>query len=263
MSSIVIIVGIVVLLGALVCYAFFSQAVQQKQEQRKRLLAMLKGRMRTFKFMLNGFPKGFLSKDLTLLVNRSLAEVAEQLAKLEPNEPTHMQDFQLASSQLTDMRKQPGPHVPPKLETHQQIKEVRACLEELNKFIVRLEEKNAFAANQANAYRSQIRSLVTQVSVDGYEIHGKKAVTVNKIKLAEHYYNLALNLLIREANSSTYQERIQGLKKVLEEIRAQLAEADPSANLSQDELSHQEGVQAEWDKMNSGEDLWKKKNVYD
>ena len=263
MSSISIIVGIVVLLGALVCYAFITQTVQRKQEQRKRLLAALKARSRTFKFMLSGFPPGFLSRELTTLVRRSLAEVSEQLVKLEPDEPKHLQDLQLMSAELSDTKKQPVSHQPPQLETHQQIKEVKACLEELHKYIVKLEEKNTLSKNQAIAYRAQIKQLVLQISIDGYELHGKKAIHSDKLKLAVHYYELAFNLLVREGKTGPFEKRIASLKRTLVELRAKLQDQDPNAKLSNDEINEQAEVQAAWDKMQTGDDLWKKKNVYD
>ena len=247
----------------LVCYAFVSQGIQQRKEQKRRLLSLLKSRSRTFKYMLNGFPPSFLSRDLTVLVQRSLAEVSEQLAKLEPGEPTHMQEFQLASNALSSSTKQQGkPQAPPKLESHQKIKEVKACLEELHKFIARLEEQSTVSPTQGAAYRAQIKQLVTSITIDGYELHATKAVQQDKLKLAIHYYELALKILARDGKS------LEGAQTRLDTIRAKHAEVrnaakDVHPELSQSEINEQADIEAEWDKMSSGEDLWKKKNVYD
>lgn len=263
MSSITVIVGIVLFMAALIIYAAITQTVQRRNEQRKRLLSALLGRSRTFKFMLRGFPQGFLSKELTSLVHRSLADVSEQLTKLQPDEPTHVQDLQLATLSLSKSGSQSGPHIPPKLESHQQIKEVKACLEELNKFIVRLQEKNAITANQAASYRAEITQLVVQLSVDGYELHAEKAASMDKIKLAHHYCETALNLLSREGKAGHLQKRGQKLQERLKELADTLAKEDPSKGASEDELNEQQEISAEWDKMQTGDDLWKKKNVYD
>ena len=263
MSSVTIIVGIAIFMVVLVCYAFVSQGVQQRKEQKRRLLSMLKSRSRTFKYMLSGFPPGFLSRELTMLVQRSLAEVSEQLAKLEPEEPAHMQDFQLASNALSSSSKQQGkPQAPTKLESHQKIKEVKACLDELHKFIARLEEQSTVSPTQATAHRTQIRNLVTGITIDGYELHANKAVQQEKLKLAIHYFELALKLLAREGKG------LEGAQKRLETLRAKLAEVREAAKeahpeLSQSEINEQADIEAQWDKMSSGEDLWKKKNVYD
>ena len=245
------------------CYAFITQTIQRKNEQKKRLLAGLKGRSRTFKFMLSGFPNGFLSKELTVLVQRSLAEVSEQLAKLDPDDPKHLQDFQIATAALAEKHKESGTHTPPQLETHQQIKEVKACMEELNKFIVRLQDKNTISSTQAKNYKLQIAQLMLQITVDGYELHGEKAISVGKTKLSIHYFEIALNLLIKDGRTGHFQKRVDSLRSKLKEQRARLAEEDPNAILSEDERNEQNEVKEAWDKISDGEDLWKKKNVYD
>ena len=262
MSSVNIIVGITVLMGMLIFYAFASQSIQRRNEQKKRLLAALKSRSRTFKFMLSGFPKGFLSRDLTQLVQHSLAEVSEQLDKLEPETPAHKQDFQIASAALAENRKQKGPHTPVKLESPQQIKEVKACLEELNKFVVNLEEKKTISHTQGSSYRSQIAQYVVQITIDGYEIQAAKAAAANKIKLAIHYLELAITTMQKNGKSGIYQQRIEHAKSQLSELKEKLKDIDPSAQAAEDQDS-KTGAQNEWDKMSSGDDLWKKKNVYD
>ena len=261
MSSVNIIVAIALLMGLLVCYAFFTQSIQRRNEHKKRLLAALKSRSRTFKYMLSGFPKGFLSKDLTLLVQQSLAEVSEQLGKLEPENPAHRQDFQLASAALAESRKQKGPHQPVKLESTQQIKEVKACLEELNKFVVNLVEKNTVSQTLASSYRSQIAQYLMQITVDSHDIQASKAAAANKVKLAIHHYEIALNTL-KKNGKGLYQQRMELISKELDSLREILENADPHANSSRDNEAAESNAQ-EWDKMTSGDDLWKKKNVYD
>ena len=259
MSSVNIIVGIAVMLGALVCYAFISQSVRHKREQRSRLLKALKARSRTFKFMLSGFPSGFLSKDLTMLVQRSLAEVSEQLTKLEPNDPKHLQDFQLATNELSDSQRAPERRSAVSLESQQQVKEVKMCLEELYKYIVRLEQKNAVAKPLANNYRAQIKQLVLQVTVDAYILHGKKAKQAQKSKLALHYFELALNLLMKEAKKGQFNTKISELQQEVATLREAAAEDTTSIVDTDDESK----LKADWDQVSAGEDLWKKKNIYD
>ncbi|VUD68965.1 hypothetical protein TDB9533_04328 [Thalassocella blandensis] len=263
MSTASIIIAIVCLLGALVLYAFAMQTIQQKREQRKRLLIALKTRCRTFKFMLNGFPPQFLTKELTLLVQRSMADVCEQLAKLEPSDPTHMQDLQLVSAQMAENQRQTGPSKDVSLETQQQIKDVKIGLEELFHFVDTLEKKQTLPRSHIELYRSQIKHLVLSITVDSYCLHGKQALQSDKTKLAIHYYELALKLLLRENKPSVYETRMQTIREIIEEIRKRLEEEDPQSNLTSQEIAEQEEVQDAWDKFNQKDTLWKKKNIYD
>ncbi len=263
MSTVSVIVVIVGLLGALVCYAFAIQTIQQKRERRQRLLTALKTRARTFKFLLNGFPPGFLTKELTNLVQRSLADVCEQLSSLEPNEPSHLQDLQLISSQMVEAKRNVKPTAATVLENHQQIKDVKVGLEELYKFIERLQAKRSLPKTTTDLYRAQVKHLVLLVTVDSYCLHGRQAKQANKTKLAIHYYDLAYRLLLRENKPTTYQQKIQKTRAILDELQEQLAQEEPHKPLTDQELADREEVEGEWDKFSEKDDVWKKKNIYD
>lgn len=264
MSTVAVIVTIVVLLAALVCYAFVSQTIKTKKEQKMRLTAALKSRSRNFKFMLNGFPQGFLSKELTLLVQRSLADVCEQLAKLEPEDPAHLQDFQLMSAQMTESHKQSAPQAVKPLESQQQIKDVKVCLEELHKFVFTLEKKNTLTRNQAGSFKTQIKQLVLQVTVDSYSLNGKQASQGGKTKLALHYFDLALKLILREGKSNKFASQVAKLKEQMAQLQSKLSEEEPQTAMSDDQLAEQNEMADEWDKFaDKNEDMWRKKNVYD
>lgn len=263
MSSVEIIVVIIVLLAVLVCYAFVAQTLKQKREQRARLLAALKTRARNFKFMINGFPQAFLPRDLTLLVQRSLIEVCENLSRLEPREPSHLQDLQAISSLMAETQRHAKPNSQVPLENPQQIKEVKICLEELYRFIHSIESKGTLSRNQAENYRSQIHQLALQITVDNYVIQGSAAENTTKPKLAIHYYDLAARLLLREGKPGQYDDRINDLKNRLKELNHALLEKNDGEPLTEQELAEQEEIDNAWNKFGNETDVWRKKHAYD
>ncbi len=264
MSTASVIVVIVVILGVLVSYTFVHQTVQTKREQRLRLLTALKSRSRTFKFMLNGFPDGFLSKELKLLVQRSLADVSEQLSKLEPKDPQYLQDLQLVNTQMMETQRQTSRPESPMLENPQQLKDVRAALEELNKYIYKLEAKQTLPRNQAAAMKNQIRTLALQLTVDGHCLNGKQARQAGKVKLALHYYDLANSLIKREAKTEALKPRLIKIQQMLEQLNQRMQEEQDLSPLSEQEQAEAEDVENQWDKFSSSkEEVWKKKNIYD
>lgn len=263
MSSVQVISTIIVLLAGLVCYAFISQTLRIKKEQRERLLALLKRRNNTFKFMLNGFPTGFLPKELTLLVQRSLIETCEQLSKLDSSTPTYQQDLQIISGQMSETQRQTGPQSQKRLENHQQVKEVKMCLEELYRFIHNQQQKGLIPSNQADAFSAQIKQLVLQITVDSYVLRGVASQQGEKFKLAYHYYDLAIKLLVREGKAGANDERIAELKALLPELAVKMAEEEGSSAPSEQEIAEQSEMDSEWDKFGEKEDFWKKKHAYD
>lgn len=268
MSSVTIITSIIVLLAALVCYAFIAQTVSHKKQQRERLLVALKTRVRNFKFMLNGFPAGFLPKELTLLVQRSLMQLLEQLAKLEPGS-NHAADLQAVAQQMAETQRLPpqaAGNPMQAVDNPQRVREIKASLEELYKFVFHLEGKRVLARAQADIHRAMIRNLVLQLTVDSYVLHGRIAREKEKPRLAIHYFDLAVKLMLKERSNGQFDGRINQLRALIADLESRvLNEASEGAPV-RGEDPDQTAINSEWDKFaqeQEQEQSWKKKQVYD
>lgn len=263
MSSILVIVVIIVLLASLVCYAFISQTLAHKREQRDRLIGALTLKARNFKFMLNGFPQGFLPPELTMLVQKSLMDIYNQLAELEPENNAHQGELQTLSQEMNNARRQHTRQGNVRMENPQQISEVKACLEELHKYIFQLEEKNRIPRQTADAHRASIRELVVNLTVDSYNIAGKQALEKDKPRLALHNLELALRLMERERKSGNFDQRISELQQECAVLGGRISEEDAEATGPEIEPEDQEGLDNQWDEFSNKEGDWKKKQMYD
>lgn len=264
MSSAAIITSIIVLLAGLVCYAFIAQTIMQKRQQRERLLVALQTRVRNFKFMLSEFPAGFLPKELTLLVQRSLMQLLEQMTKLEPSNSSHQKDLQAIAQQVAEAQRQsPASGNPPvAIESSQKAREIKAYLEELYKFVFFLEDKKNLSQAQADIYRRMIRQLVVQLSVDAYVLHGRMARDKGKLRLAIHYLDLALKLMIRERVSGQFDARIAQVRTTIKDLQSLLTHEEGEIKELLEEDSEQAAISNEWDTF-AQEPSWKKKQIYD
>lgn len=264
MSSVTIITSIIVLLAGLVCYAFVAQTIAHKRQQRERLLTALKSRVRNFKFILSGFPPGFLPKELTLLVQRSLMQLLEQLAKLEPGNSGYRQDLQTIAQQMAETQRQTSasPSQPTTIDNPQKARDIKACLEELYKFIFHLEGKKNLSRPQADIYRGMIRQLVLQLTVDSYVLHGRIARDKGKLKLALHYLDLALKLMVKERANGQFDGRIAQVRTAMNDLEARLASETGDIAVMPEEGVDQAAISSEWDKF-AQEQTWKKKQIYD
>ncbi|MFT7558692.1 MAG: type II secretory pathway pseudopilin PulG [Flavobacteriales bacterium] len=262
MSSILVITLIIILLAGLVCYAFVSQTIQQKREQKKRLTAALKSQSRSFKFMLNGCPTGFLTKELTILVHRSIIEVSEQLSRLEPNEPIHPQEAQTFGNMLTETQRMPARAERVPLSNPQQVKDVKMSLEELHRFVFNLEGQRRLNRQQADAYRAQIKQLVLQLTIDGYLLHGRQAQENEKYKLALHYYDSAERLIVRDDKTGNSEQKLQVIRANMAKMR-ELMDDDLMIPIPGATEEEQADLAGEWDKFGENKGDWKKKQVYD
>lgn len=260
MSSTAVIITIIVCLVALVAYAFVSQTMERKRKQKQRMLAALKQRSKDFKYMISGFPQGFLSKDLNALVHRCLVDVCEQLTNLEPANKTHIDEQALYSKQLEAIKRQPKAVKRTSLDNPQQVKEVKALLQGLNSFVANQQQRGNISVAQYKQYEVQIKQLVIQLTADNYIVNAKQAQGSGKGRLAVHYYTLARKLLAKESAHTDYQKQIAQLDSVIQKLEATITEQEPEQPPPQTSAE----APSEWDEFGKDEeDPWKKKSVYD
>lgn len=254
MSSLSIAFIIVGLLIILIGYAFIYQALEKRRKQRQRLMAALKHRQRTFKRMLVSFPAGFLPKELSLVVYQALIDSAEQLRRLEPKERAHKEEVALYSRELENIRQQDGSGTV-RLETVEQVVDLRRQLQDLNQYIVQQAERGNISKAQAQIHGRQIKRLILRISVDAYVLSAREAGDIGKVRLALHYYNLARKLLVRD-NVRAHQQQIQQFDEVIGQLEDQLARDPTGADAEPIESK-------EWETFGEDDESWKKKQVYD
>lgn len=264
MSSIAIITIIIVLLSLLVCYAFIVQSIRQKREQRERLLLALKARARNFNYMLDGFPQGFLPKDLVLLVQRSLQLVYEQMARLEPRNSSHAGNIQVLAAKIAATQKEPDkPTTIVPITNTQQSSDIKQCLEELFKFVYQMERRGQLTPLQSESYRSIVRQLLLQLTVDTYVLHARVAQEKDKLQLACHYLDLAIKLIHKEGQKSQLEAKLVQVVNLKEGLQKILSERGESQTPILGPDGTNTPIGAEWDEFDKMTQDWKKKQVYD
>lgn len=262
-----IIPSIIGLLILLVSYAFLSHSLEKRRVQRQRLLAALKSRERNFRYMMTGLPPQFLSHDLSTLVYRALIDCCEQLAKLEPKDPSHQADATLLSAQLSSL-KPFSSEQRVRLENPAQIKDVRQHLQELHRFVVQQQMRQLINPVQAAAYTDQIKRLALQISVDSYVFQAKQAQQAGKPRLAIHFFTMARKLLVSENATHGYDKQIAQLHTAIKKLENALGSQTTVENTPHPEEGSELApthanteTDKEWQQF--AENPWKKKQVYD
>ena len=262
MSSVGIIVAIAVILSILVCGAFIAQTIQQRREQHNRLLAALRAKSRRFKMILAGCPKGFLSRDLTILVLRSLIDANEKLSRLEPSQSSHTQDIKLFSAELSEAQHQTAQPDSAPITNPLQMQELKACLEELGRYIANLETKQALPVKQTNIFKAQIKYLMFKLTIESNELQAQNAQENNKPRLALHHYEIAFNLIMKNAKGSALEAKLPKLEERLRQLKEAITIQEGTNKQTQGPENQRMEVNHEWDNFGE-ENSWKKKNIYD
>jgi hypothetical protein len=261
--SIYIIASIIILLSALACYAFISQAIEKKRIQKQRLLMTLTTKHRNFMHMLNGFPPNFLTTELLSLIYRALINTCEQLSKIEPNNSRYQNEMALFDNQLSTLAQNNNVQSV-QLDDPQQMKDIRQHLQELQHFVLQQQALKTINKKATNTYLDQIKRLAIQMTVDSYIFSAKQAQQNGKIRLAIHYFTLAKKQLAAENSTHNYDKQIIQMDTLLSKLEEKAAIAtevnSPSESPKKDDASK------EWDTFNKKEKddkEWKKKQVYD
>ncbi len=263
--SIYVIAGILLLLVSLAAYTFLSHSIEKRRIQRQRLITALRARRNAFRDLATGFPNGFLSNDLTALLYRALIDGCEQLASLDPEDPSHLEQLNLYTSLLA-AQKENTAQQRARLDNPEQIKEARGLLQELYKFVMQQSALNLINPVQTEAYTDQIKRLVLQMTVDGHIFNARQAQQIHKTRLAIHHYTLARKLLLTENASHGFDKQIAQLDAVIAKLEEKAIQAGESPSAKPDEKhTDQNSVTGnkEWEKFEKNNEQWKKKQIYD
>ncbi|BFM12038.1 hypothetical protein R50072_21910 [Simiduia litorea] len=255
MSAIYTVATVIALIGVFICYVFITQSLEKKRKQKQRLSQALTQRAKVFRYILSGFPPNFLTRELTLLVQRCLTDVLQQLARLNPNDKSHIEELALVASQMQATQQRSDQHKRPTLQSPQQVKDVKTHLQELFKFLAHLQRKGTIKKVEADDFGQQIKQLVLQISIDSYVLQAKQARQAEKPKLAIHYFTLAQKLIDKD-ESGQYAKQSAKLSQIIQTLEADAGEPVTAAESD-------DGTQdKEWQEMEKP-DSWKKKNIYD
>lgn len=263
MSSMLIITAIVSVLVLGVGYALVFQTMENKRRQRHRVVSALKQRASNFAYMIEGFPTDFLTKDLTVLVYRCLMDVSEQLAKLDPNNDSHLNALESYREAMAKALERTDNAKRVQLANLQQIKDVRTHLQELHKFVEKLLQKRTLNGAQAKAYSKQIQKLILQITIDAYLMNAKQAEQNGKARLALHHYTLARKMLARDNTDKAYTKHIAQIDAIIQGLEKQLLEEARQPKNQPKKAGPAPGASKEWAEYENEEGGWKKKTVYD
>jgi hypothetical protein len=252
-TIIIALIGAGLLLMAVI--AVGMQQIEKNRAQRAELIAALRMRARSFQQLLEGFPDGFLSRDLKLLVCQCWYEGVEQLSRLDRNnaqiEPLRKQLLE----RMEQIKAQPAnaPYQP--LTNPAQMQEVQRLLNNLLNAVQKLGQAKRLNAAQTQHYSAQISDLVLRVGLDGHVTAAQEAIATGKPRLAVHHYQLAIDKMNKNNPEGTYTTQIAafaGRIAALEAAENNVAETQPAET----------GGDA-WKKFGEKDETWKKKSVYD
>lgn len=254
MSTTTIIIAVSASLAVLVIVVFTLQQLERSNQAKQATIAALKVRLRNFQHLLDGFPEGFLSRDLRVLVCRCLLDALDQLIKLEPRQAQLRQEHVAISERMQQLRNQPpqGGYQP--LTDAEQIKDVQRLLAALLGVVEKLIASKRLPDTEGAHYRHEISALTLRITLDSYLQAAQQALAAGKPRLAVHYYRLAADKMRKHNGAGHYSDQLQLCDQRIVELE-QLAEHTSTTAAEPPEDA--------WKGLDEEDATWKKKSVYD
>ncbi len=262
MTAVYIIIGLILLTCALICYIFIKQTIVKKKREKARLFNALEKRSKELLQMLNAFPPHFLPKDLSLFLHRCIVDVFEQLSKLEPDRPEFLDQFTLYTTAMENIVRQPANANEVRLQTTSQINEIRQYLNYLGRFLQKWLQRGNLSEKQYSSYKNSLKNLAAKLMVDNYMLSARKSIEIKKHKLAAHYFTLAKDMITKEGLASSQKDNLSYIDEELARLEELMREEEEAAGIAKAELKPNDDDNDEWSEFEES-DEWKKKNVYD
>lgn len=253
MSTTLVLTVIGVIVFVLVAIAVTMQSIEKNNREKRLLESSLKAKARSFGFMLDGFPQGYLNKSLAALVANSLTDVYGQLLKLAPKNSEYQAMNERLRARIEQIATLPEETTPPTLTDSKQIKEIQQLLRSLYNYVSTMNQGGRINAAQTKSYAIQIRRLMVLSSVDGLIQASTQARGQGKYRLASHHISQAIDKMKKENHGGYFEQKIAAFQH-------QLTELDAHA-VTRDDAKEEAGK--EWDELTQEDESWKKKAIYD
>ncbi len=257
MSTTLIIAIIAIGLFVLVFVGITLQTIDKNTKEKRRMESNLLSRSRNFSYMLEGFPEGFLNRDLQILVCNCLEEVYSQLVQIAPKNRDYRAKLERAQLRTAECRKQEAVNQTVTLTDNEQIREVQKMLNSLYNFIAKLAASGRINNKEAKIYGKQVRRLVVQTSTDALIEPIKEALKNGKPRLAIHYLHMANTKMKKENDDGFYNDRISKQTARIQELEDAASAQDKKSKALKNKTAE------EWDDLEKPDDSWKKKAIYD
>jgi len=266
MTQIYIIIGVIAIISALVCYIFVRQTISERKLERQRLQRALNKRAKELLQAISVFPDDFLPKELIVFLYRSIIDAYEQLTKLDPSNKSYIEALQIYTVQLEAAIRKVESQKAHELPNAAQINEFKQYLNLIGNFLQKSMQRGSVSQKQHAHYRLLLKELVIGLTVNGHTLSARQAIEMQKSKLALHHFELAKKLLTKESPAG-FQEQLLAINTAMEPLIIQSKAEDAllreqNKNPHSDEENQDDEEKDEWDafKEDSG---WKKKNIYD
>lgn len=253
MATSTIVIAVLACVFVLVIVTVTLQQIEKANARKSALIATLKGQVRNFQQLLDGFPEGFLSRDLKLLVCQCISEALDQLVRADRSNPQHQQQQRQLNERIAQLQAQPADQGQyQNLNNPKQMQELHKLLNHLYAVVQRLYQSKRLNATQTETYSRQIQRLATRLALDSHIGIAQQALGEQKLRLAIHHYGQAIEKMNKDNADGAFAAQIVAFQQRIQELE-----------VLDHQMQEKTAASAEWKTLEQKEDPLQKKNIYD
>ncbi|MEH6564476.1 MAG: hypothetical protein V7756_04035 [Halopseudomonas sp.] len=238
----------------LISIGFISHGLERARLERARQAAEISARIKIGNGIMAALPGQFLPAELGTLLLHIEVQLLEKLARINKN--AEDVNKRLAASRAQLEQNQPPSNAPVTLDTEAKGKEARIQLENLHKQLQQAEADGLIDKAALKKWSAQIRQYLVTATLDTFNATAKQGMQQGKPRVAKLQYERAIAYLTK-LNNPAFNEHLKQYHALLQRAQAAVIAQDQAPTGAPSELD------AGMEEMESADDLWKKKAVYD
>lgn len=238
----------------LISIGFISHGLERARLERARQSAEISARIKIGNGILATLPGQFLPAELGTLMLGIEVKLLEKLMRINSKAPDVQQRLEASRAQLE--QNQPPSNAPMPLDTEAKGKEARIQLENLHKQLQQAQADGLVDKATLKRWSEQIRQFLVAAALDTFNATAKQGMQQGKPRVAKLQYERAIAYLSK-LNNPAFNQHLEQYKALMLRAEAAVIAQNQSSAGAPSELN------AGIDEMDSADDLWKKKAVYD
>lgn len=241
-------------LVVLVSIGLISQGLERARLERARKSAEIAARIKIGNSVMANLPGQFFPAELGNLLLSIEIKLLQKLASINNNAPETTKRLEESKAQL--QQNNPPSNEPVALDTEAKGKEARIQLENLYKQLQQAQADGLIDKATLKKWSDHIRQFLVVATLDTFNASAKLGMQQGKPRVAKLQYERAVAYLTK-LNNPAFSEHLAQYKALMQRADAAVVAENQQSTGAPSELN------AGLEVMESAEEIWKKKAVYD
>ncbi|MGY8812909.1 MAG: hypothetical protein ACKVK5_17970 [Pseudomonadales bacterium] len=241
-------------LVVLVSIGFISHGLERARLERARQSAEISARIKIGNGVMATLPGQFLPPELSILLLGIEVKLLEKLVRINKNTPDAQKRLDASRAQLE--QNQPPSNAPVALDTEVKGNDARIQLENLHKQLQHAQADGLIDKATLKQWSDQIRQYLVAATLDTFNATAAQGMQQGKPRIAKLQYERAIAYLTK-LNDPAFSEHLAQYKALLLRSEGAVVEQNQASTGAPSELD------AGLEQLESADEQWKKKAVYD